>query len=583
MDILKRIMGYAWRYKWRLIAATVFLLLVITLNMVTPYLSKILVDDVIRGGRRSLLLPILLALLGCSVFKGILLYIRSYLYEDMSQKCLYDLRNAMYTHLQELSFSFYDDNRIGELMSRMTGDIEGIRMFLVGGLPILLENAIYFIGTCVMLFSLNVELALVTLLILPFIGWTAFRLHKEIGPAYSEIREQQASLSTAAQENIAGVRVVRAFARESYEIEKFKKENRLNMEKNIKASFIWSKYFPLIEFLSGFCLVALVGYGGWMVAAGRISLGTVVAFNGYLWMLISPVRMLGWIVNVMSQAITAGKRVFNVLDTGSSIKEKENAYCPSEFRGDVVFENVSFCYKEQPVLFNININAPAGKTIGIMGATGAGKTSIINLIARFYDVTAGRVLVDGVDVRDWKLSALRSQIGIVMQDVFLFSDTVEGNILYGNPNATREQVIEAAKIAGAHDFIMEMPQGYDTIIGERGVGLSGGQKQRIAIARAIIKNPKILIMDDCTSAVDMETEYQIQQALKKIMKGRTTFIIAHRISSVRNADEIIFLENGKIVERGTHEELLAKKGRYYELYRQQYKDFEEFQLKRQVM
>nr|PZN10890.1 MAG: ABC transporter ATP-binding protein [Caldicoprobacter oshimai] len=583
MDILKRIMGYAWRYKWRLIAATVFLLLLIGLNLVTPYLSKILVDDVIRGGRRSLLLPILLAILGCAVCKGIFLYIRSYLFEDVSQRCLYDLRNSMYTHLQELSFSFYDDNRIGELMSRMTGDIEGIRMFLVVGLPILLENAIYFIGTSIVLFSMNVKLALVTLAILPFIGWTAFKLNKNIGPAYSEIREQQANLSTAAQENIAGVRVVRAFAREDYEIAKFKKENRLNMEKNINAGFIWSKYFPLIEFLSGFCAVALIGYGGWMVAAGEISLGTVVAFNGYLWMLIMPVRMLGWIVNVISQAIISGKRVFNVLDTGSSIKEKEDAYCPSEFRGDVVFENVSFCYKEQPVLFNININAPAGKTIGIMGATGAGKTSIINLIARFYDVTAGRVLVDGVDVRDWKLSALRSQIGIVMQDVFLFSDTVEGNILYGNPNATREEVIEAAKIACAHDFIMEMPQGYDTIIGERGVGLSGGQKQRIAIARAIIKNPKILIMDDCTSAVDMETEYQIQQALQKLMKGRTTFIIAHRISSVRNADEIIFLENGKIVERGTHEELLAKRGRYYELYRQQYKDFEEFQPKRQVM
>jgi len=248
-----------------------------------------------------------------------------------------------------------------------------------------------------------------------------------------------------------------------------------------------------------------------------------------------------------------------------------------------VFENVSFRYKENPILFNININAPAGKTIGIMGATGSGKTSIINLIGRLYDVTCGRVLVDGVDVRDWKLSALRSQIGIVMQDTFLFSDTIEGNILYGNPDASREDVIRAAKIAEAHDFIMEMPQGYDTIVGERGVGLSGGQKQRIAIARAIVKNPKILIMDDCTSAVDMETEYEIQKALKKIMKGRTTFIIAHRVSSVKDADEIIFLDNGRIVERGKHEELLALRGRYYELYMQQYKDLDEFQSDRQVM
>jgi len=456
-------------------------------------------------------------------------------------------------------------------------------MFVVGGLSILLENAIYFTGTTIMLFSLNAELALITLAILPFIAWVAVKFNKTIRPAYSEIREQQANLNTAAQENIAGVRVVRAFAREDYEIEKFEKENRLNQEKNKNASFIWARYFPLIEFLSGFCAVALIGYGGWMVAIEKITLGTVVAFNGYLWMLIMPVRMLGWIVNIIGHAITSGKRVFDILDTGSSIKEKSNSYFSDEYRGDVVFDNVSFSYKENSILFNININAPAGKTIGIMGPTGSGKTSIINLIGRLYDVSSGRVLVDGVDVRDWKLSALRSQIGIVMQDTFLFSDTVEGNILYGNPDASREDVIRAAKIAEAHDFIMEMPQGYDTIVGERGVGLSGGQKQRIAIARAIIKNPRILIMDDCTSAVDMETEYEIQQALKKIMKGRTTFIIAHRVSSVKDADEILFLDNGRIVERGTHEELLALKGRYYELYMQQYKDLDEFRSKRQVI
>ena len=583
MDILKRIMGYVARYKWKAITAISFLVFLISLNLVTPYLTKILVDDVIRGGKRNLLVPILIAVFGCAACRGLLSYFRSYLFEGVSQKCLYDLRNDMYTHLQGLSFSFYDDNRVGELMSRMTGDLEGIRMFIVGGLSVLLENAIYFIGTTIMLLYLNVELALVTLAILPFIAWVAIKFNKTIRPAHSEIREQQANLNTTAQENIAGVRVVRAFAREDYEIEKFEKENRLNQEKNVNASFIWAKYFPLIEFLSGFCAVALIGYGGWMVAIGRITLGTVVAFNGYLWMLIMPVRMLGWIVNIISHAITSGKRVFDILDTGSSIKEKSNPYSSDEFRGDVVFENVSFRYKENPILFNININAPAGKTIGIRGATGSGKTSIINLIGRLYDVTCGRVLVDGVDVRDWKLSALRSQIGIVMQDTFLFSDTIEGNILYGNPDASREDVIRAAKIAEAHDFIMEMPQGYDTIVGERGVGLSGGQKQRIAIARAIVKNPKILIMDDCTSAVDMETEYEIQKALKKIMKGRTTFIIAHRVSSVKDADEIIFLDNGRIVERGKHEELLALRGRYYELYMQQYKDLDEFQSDRQVM
>lgn len=320
-----------------------------------------------------------------------------------------------------------------------------------------------------------------------------------------------------------------------------------------------------------------------MVARGEISLGTLVAFNSYLWMLINPMRMLGWVINVMEQAVSSGERVFNVLDTGSIVVDKENPYRPEEVQGHVKFENVSLHYGDHKALENINIDAPAGKTIAIMGATGAGKTSIINALNRFYDVSRGRVLVDGVDVRDWNLNTLRENIGIVMQDVFLFSATIEENIMYGNPNATREDVIKAAKIAAAHDFIMEMPQGYDTIVGERGMGLSGGQKQRIAIARAIIKNPKILIMDDCTSAVDMETEYAIQQALKRVMEGRTTFIIAHRISSVKDADEIIVLDNGQIVERGTHDQLVKLGGKYFEIYSQQYKDFEEFKEDRQVM
>lgn len=320
-----------------------------------------------------------------------------------------------------------------------------------------------------------------------------------------------------------------------------------------------------------------------MVAGGEISLGTLVAFNNYLWMLINPMRMLGWVINVMEQAVSSGERVFNVLDTGSIVVDKENPYDPQEVQGHVRFEGVALHYGDHQALKNIDIDAPAGKTVAIMGATGAGKTSIINALNRFYDVSRGRVLVDGVDVRDWKTNTLRENIGIVMQDVFLFSATIEENIMYGKPDATREDVIKAAKIAAAHDFIMEMPQGYDTIVGERGMGLSGGQKQRIAIARAIIKNPKILIMDDCTSAVDMETEYAIQQALKDIMEGRTTFIIAHRISSVKDADEIIVLDDGQIVERGTHDQLVKQRGKYFEIYSQQYKDFEEFTEDRQVM
>jgi ATP-binding cassette subfamily B multidrug efflux pump len=583
LHIIKRILGYLGRYKGKFIAAIALLIMFIALNMVSPYISKLMVDEVIRGGDRRLFIVLLFAILIVAAIRGIVQYLRGYFLESVSQSLLYDLRNEMFTHLQGQSFTYFDDNRVGELMSRMTGDLEGIRAFIAGGVPVLLENFIYFIGTSIVLFSMNTRLALVSLAVSPFVAWLALRFDNRIRPVFSEIREQQAALNTATQENITGVRVVKAFAREDYEIEKFEKENRLNLEKNVKSAYIWAKYFPVMDFISGFCSVAVLWYGGRMVAQGVITLGTLVAFNSYLWMLIMPMRMLGWVINIMERAVTSGQRVFEILDTGSIITEKENPYQSETVQGHVTFENVSLHYKDQRALVDISLDVPAGNTIAIMGTTGAGKTTIINALNRFYDVSRGRVLVDGVDVRDWKLNALRENIGIVMQDVFLFSATIEENIMYGNPNATREEVIRAAKIADAHDFIMEMPQGYETIVGERGTGLSGGQKQRIAIARAIIKNPKILIMDDCTSAVDMETEFKIQQALKGIMEGRTTFIVAHRISSVKDADEIILLDEGRIIERGTHQQLLNRKGEYYNIYSQQYKDFKDFEGDRQVI
>jgi len=575
LETVIRIFKYAAKYKWKAIGALFLLILFIAINLTQPMLTKIIIDKVIMGGERALLPWVLVLIVSLSLIKGLMTYSRSYLFEEVSQGCLYDLRNQMYRHLQYLPYSFYDNNRIGELMSRMTGDLEGIRMLLIVGAPILLENGIYFFGSIIILFSMSAKLAIACFCLSPLLAWGAFRYDKVIRPMFSEIREQHAHLNTAAQENISGVRVVKAFAREDYEIKKFEKENAATRDMNIKLSGLTARFFPTMDFLSGLSAVILIVYGGWMVANGTISLGTLTAFNGYAWMLIQPMRMLGWMINVLAQAVASGQRVFNVLDTGSELREPEEPYSPDEVRGDVKFEDVCFYYREQEVLHNINFDAPAGKTIAIMGETGSGKTSIINLIGRFYDVYSGRVLVDGVDVRQWDLEKLRSMIGIVMQETFLFSDTIEGNILYGNPDASHEEVVRAAKIAHAHDFIMEMPDGYNTIVGERGMGLSGGQKQRIAIARAIVKNPRILIMDDCTSAVDMETEAEIQSALKDVMKNRTTFIIAHRISSVKNADEILVLDKGRIVERGTHQELVAKKGRYYEIYRQQYKDLDD--------
>lgn len=583
MDIIKRIYKYSAKYRGMGLTATALLILFIFINLLMPHFSRLLVDDVIRGGKHEMLPWLLLGILTSALARGVLVYTRSLLFERMSQNCLYDLRNDMYTHLQSLPFEYYDNNRVGEIMSRVTGDLEGIRVFLVVGIPILLENAIYFFGAGIILFTMNAELAAITMAVSPFIAYGAIKFNKRIRPVYSDMREQQAVLNTTAQENISGVRVVKAFATEEYEISKFERENRLNKEQNILSSFISSKYLPLMEFASSICLVILIWYGGRMVAMGKISLGTVVAFNGYLWMMVSPMRMLGWMINVLAQAISSGKRVFEVLDTGSSVKEKEAPYAPEEFRGEVEFRDVSFYYREQQILFHMNFHAAPGKTVAIVGPTGSGKTSIINLIARFYDCTRGSILIDGVDIKDWELRALRAEIGIIMQETFLFSDTIEGNIMFGNPNATREEVVAAAKIADAHDFIMKMPQGYETIVGERGMGLSGGQKQRIAIARAIVKNPRILIMDDCTSAVDMETEHEIQKALKQVMAGRTTFIIAHRISSVKNADEILMLDKGRIIESGTHNQLMCLKGRYYEMVRQQYKDLDDAEFRRQVI
>lgn len=583
MDILKRIFALLGNYKKRTALAVGLLIIVVLTRLVSPYLTKILIDDVIKDGQIDKLGKILTLLVVLTVIRSILIYLRSYMFEDISQNLVFDLRHRMYTHLQELPYEFYDNHRIGDIMSRMTGDIEGIRNFFAGGAITIIENTIHFVGALIILFNLNVKLASIVILITPLLAFVAWRFDKLIRPAFGQIREQDAVLNTRAQENISGVRVVKAFAREDYESKRFAKENRRQMEKNIEASYIWATYFPFMDFLSSVSPLVLLGFGGYMVIQGDISLGTLVAFTGYMWMITGPMRMLGWLINMTEQAISSGEKIFYYLDFGSSIKEKKDAVFPEDFKGHIRFEDVSFKYRQNHVLRDINLDIAPGSTIAIMGATGAGKTSIVNLLGRFYDCTSGRITIDGIDIKDYKLKELRSQMGYVMQETFLFSETIKANIAFGRVDASMNEIIEAAKIAQAHDFIMEMPYGYDTIIGERGVGLSGGQKQRIAIARAILKDPKILILDDSTSSVDMETEYEIQKGLRQIAQGKTTFIIAHRISSVKDADEIIVLDNGRIAERGTHETLLRERGLYHRMYRDQYKDFDEINTGKQVI
>lgn len=583
MDILKRIFALLGKHKKRTAVAVALLIIVVLTRLVSPYLTKILVDDVIKDKQIDKLGKILILLVVLTIVRSILIYIRSYMFEDISQNLVFDLRHNMYTHLQELPYEFYDNHRIGDIMSRMTGDLEAIRNFFAGGAITIIENSIHFIGALIILFNLNAKLTSMVMFISPILAFVAWHFDKLIRPAFSEIREQDAILNTRAQENISGVRVVKAFAREDYESKRFATENWKYVQKNMRASYIWSTYFPFMDFLSNLSPIILLGFGGYMVIKGTISLGTLVAFTGYMWMITNPMRMLGWLINMTEQAISSGEKIFYYLDIGSSIKEKENALFPENFRGHICFEDVSFRYRQNYVLKNINLDIPPGNTIAIMGATGSGKTSIVNLLGRFYDCSRGRITIDGIDIKDYKLKELRRQIGYVMQETFLFSETIKANIAFGRMDASMEEIIKAAKIAQAHDFIMEMPYGYDTIIGERGMGLSGGQKQRIAIARAILIDPKILILDDSTSSVDMETEYKIQKALKDVTRNRTTFIIAHRISSVKDADEIIILDNGEIKERGTHETLLTKKGLYYDMFRKQYKDFDEINIGGQVI
>jgi len=572
MDVFRRLWAYIRPYKLQFILTTIILLAAVGVGMIGPYLTGLLIDRVIKAGQLHLLRLLTTGLVAASVVGSVLQYTHSYSFENLSQRVIYSIRHDMYNHLQQASFSFYDEAHTGELMSRLTGDLEGIRYFMVGGFPMLVSSMVTFVGVSIVLFNMNAKLTLVCLSFSPLLAVTAVNFERRIKQAHSDIRHQMATFNRFLQEHITGIRVVKAFAREKYEIERFRAENNEVYEKNMIAGLLNGRFGPLLELLSSMSVVALVFYGGWLVMRGEMTVGTLVAFNGYLWSLIWPMRQLGVLLNLTGWAISSGQRIFDLLDTNVSMPVKVNAYKPDKVRGDVRFDNVTFKYSGDVVLEDVSIDAPAGKKMAIMGATGAGKTSIVNLICRFYEPQKGRVLVDNVDVRDWDLKTLRRNVSVVMQETFLFSDTIANNIAYGNDNASMDEIVAAAKAACAHDFIMEMPQGYDTIVGERGVGLSGGQKQRIAIARALLINAPILILDDATSNVDMETEHEIQQALKRLMVGRTTFIIAHRISAVKDADEIIVLDRGRIVERGSHDQLLQARGFYYDIFKEQYKD-----------
>ncbi len=573
MDIFKKLWNYASSYQLLLYSGIVVLIINIGLSMVPGYLNRRIIDDVITEGNVNLLPQLLLFLIIVTVMRAVLKFIERYSLEKFSQNTLRDLKQKLYDHLQEMSFDFFNKNKTGELMSRMTGDMEAMRVMLVEGVFQIVQIIFYLILTSIVLFSLNVQLTLISLISSPFIAYFTFQMSKKIKPAFKRVREQFSTLNSTVQENISGIKVVKAFNREDFEMEKFDKDNFGYFKKRYRVAEIWGNYSPFLQFFGALSTLLLLYFGGRLVIQGQITMGIWMQFNSYLWMLIMPMRMLGHVINMANYTVASGERVFKIMEEESDIYNKPQAVKPAEIKGKVEFRDVSISFDDQKILKNINITAEPGTTTAIMGATGTGKTSLINLIGRYYDPDQGGIYIDGINVKDMDLKTLRKNVGVVMQDNFLFSETIRKNIAYGRPEASLEEIKRASKIAGAHEFIKETEEGYETVIGERGNGLSGGQRQRVSLARAILERTPILIMDDSTSAVDMETERKIQNSLENIDQKSTVFLIGHRVSSVRNADQIILLKDGKIIERGTHDELLKSEGEYYNIFKEQYKEF----------
>ena len=570
MTPMKWFWGFLRKYRFKLLGGLILTTFISVLAIVNPYVSGMIVDDVIQGGQYDLLWKLVLILLFVTLIRGALRFFYQVIFEACSQGVLYDMRDVVYRRLLTEDFAFYSKKKTGDLMSRQTGDMEAIRHFVAYIIYQVYENILLFCFALFMIFTVNVKLALCMLIVLPFTAITTAKQSKEVRPTFQRIRDCFSSLNAFVQENVSGNRVVKAFAKEDFEIEKFNKENDAYMDAQLNSSKVWMKYLPIFEVLAYVLNVVLMLYGGWMVITGEMTIGNLVTVNGYLWMLNAPLRMAGWWVNDTHRFITSVEKIYTTYVEEPLVKMPPVPVSRKHMEGNVEFKDVSYTADDEDIVKDISFSVKKGQTVGILGSTGAGKSTIMNLLCRFVDATSGEVLVDGVNVKDWNLYDLRDNIGMAMQDIFLFSDTIEGNIAYGRPNCTFEEIHEAAVMADANHFIKAMPEGYDTIVGERGVGLSGGQKQRISLARALLKKPSILILDDTTSAVDMETESYIQQQLGKLNGQCTIFVIAYRISSIKDADQILVMDNGRIIEHGTHQELLANDGYYASAFHHQY-------------
>lgn len=586
MTILVRILRYMRPY-WRRAAVIYAVLIVITLLMlVSPWLIGGAIDAALGAetefslypaswSREQVLVTTAIVIVALAVARGLGNFAQSYGTQWLGRRIAYDLRMDLFSHLQRLPFSFYDRTRVGQLMSRVTGDIDEIRFFAGVVIGDVLNLILLLTGIYGIMFSISPRLTLIFLLPLPVLFVVAYLFGMRLEPYFGAIRTARGEMYARIQENLSQIVVVKAFSREEYARQQFQDDNNRVLDAWIRVAKLYSSSLPAIWFIVSFLTFLLLYFGGGWVIDDKITLGTLVSFNAYVGLLSLPTHRLAFMIDVIARAIANGKRIFAIMDTTPEVKTRLGATHPGEITGHIRFENVSFIYSasedepEVEVLFDVSFEARPDTVTAIVGTTGSGKTTLIDLVPRFYDVTGGAITIDGIDVRDLPLKLLRSQVGFVMQNTFLFNTTIHENIAFGRPEATAQEVIAAAQAARAHDFITEFPDGYQTLVGERGVTLSGGQRQRIAIARALLVNPRILILDDATASVDSRTEIEIRAALQNLMQGRTTLIVAQRLSTVMHADQILLLHRGQVVERGTHAELVALGGRYAQLWRLQ--------------
>lgn len=571
---MKKLSAYIWKNKLRYILAIGSMILAVSLDLMSPQLTKHIIDDVIVGGQIGKLKYLLAGILAIGVGRAVFQYIKEYTFDCLGSDIASSMRKDLFIHTQKLSQDFFDRTDTGELMSRIKDDVDKIWDGLSYVSMLLIEVVIHTSIVLFCMYTTNVKLAIIPTVAMIFCGCIALIMERKLGAVYEKISEENAELNTVAEENLAGVRTVKAFAREKYEIEKFLNHNNRYYELNMKQSKVFVKYYPYFSVVTKILPLLTLLAGGKIVIDGRMSLGQLAAMVEYSNNIVWPMEMLGWLTNSFSSAIASNRKLKKIYNEVPTIKEKENPIILDEVKGKITFDHVAYGKEGKHILRDVSFEVQPGETLGIMGETGSGKSTIINLMSRFYDADKGKICLDDVDIRDMKLSQVRESISQVMQDVFLFSDTIAENIKLGKKDYISEEEVEiASNNAQVSEFATKMKNKYNTVIGERGVGLSGGQKQRISIARAFAKKNPILILDDSTSALDMETEQQIQEALRKL-DGVTKVIIAHRISAVKNADEIIILKDGIIAERGKHQQLLEKHGLYYETYQSQYGDVE---------